>query len=386
MLKNSIIGPPAEGYRFFKSEKTVQDFFDRIKSGSNLLISAPRRIGKTSLMLYFRDNPAENYECIYVITQSIDTSNGFFKKIFREIIKCRGGIEKLTAHIGEFVKGKKIKALGSDGITLEDINIDYYEEITNLILKIDLKENKFVVLVDEFADTVENIKEKEGESEAVKFLAKNRDLRTNPDIRKKLQFIYAGSVGLEGIVNRLKGAKTINDLFPFRVNPLTHKEAIDLINMLTEDANFDIHDVRDYMLNQIEWLIPFNIQLIVDEINQILSGEEEKEVKNEHIDLAFKNAIEKRNHFETWHTRLRTIFKGNEFKFVIELLNIISEKKQMDSADITNLSVKHKVTKIFKEIISTLAYDGYVNNNDDPKIYKFNSPILRMWWCKYVAN
>ena len=40
----------------------------------------------------------------------------------------------------------------------------------------------------------------------------------------------------------------------------------------------------------------------------------------------------------------------------------------------------------YKDIVVSLVYDGYINNNENIKIYRFNSPILRMWWRKYVAN
>ena len=39
-----------------------------------------------------------------------------------------------------------------------------------------------------------------------------------------------------------------------------------------------------------------------------------------------------------------------------------------------------------QDVIKALIYDGYINNNDDAKIYRFNSPILKMWWYKNVTN
>jgi len=59
----------------------------------------------------------------------------------------------------------------------------------------------------------------------------------------------------------------------------------------------------------------------------------------------------------------------------------------MKFLEIINIASKHSLDEDeAKEIIHSLVYDGYINNNDDVKIYRFNSPILKMWWYKNVAN
>ena len=104
------------------------------------------------------------------------------------------------------------------------------------------------------------------------------------------------------------------------------------------------------------------------------------------IDRAFNRMLEQRNHFEHWHTRLRTALKGNDYNFVKEVLNIASEKDTITSNEIFNLAVKYGLEVNFKDLIGSLIYDGYINNEDDTHVYRYNSPILRMWWRKNVAN
>ena len=105
------------------------------------------------------------------------------------------------------------------------------------------------------------------------------------------------------------------------------------------------------------------------------------------IDEAVTNSLENKNHFEHWRTKLKEALSTDEFKVAKEILNIIAENNTIDSLDIINIGTKHNIdNEHTKEIIHTLIYDGYINNNDNPKIYRFNSPILRMWWYKNVAN
>jgi hypothetical protein len=49
------------------------------------------------------------------------------------------------------------------------------------------------------------------------------------------------------------------------------------------------------------------------------------------------------------------------------------------------MAVKRGIEEDYKKIIRVLMHDGYINNNDDPEVYRFNSPILKTWWFKNVA-
>ena len=93
-----------------------------------------------------------------------------------------------------------------------------------------------------------------------------------------------------------------------------------------------------------------------------------------------------RIYFEHWFTRLRNAFKGDQFTFVKEVLNIISEEKKFASKKIVDLAIKHNLADSYTNLINTLKYDGYINNENDPKTYRFNSPLLREWWNRNVAN
>jgi predicted Ser/Thr protein kinase len=104
------------------------------------------------------------------------------------------------------------------------------------------------------------------------------------------------------------------------------------------------------------------------------------------LDEAIKNALKHAIHFRHWFDRLRDAFKGNEFSFTKELLNRVSEFQRITSSEIVDLSIHYGIENVYNDIINALKHDGYINNNDDPKVYRFNSPLLRKWWYCNVAN
>jgi len=381
-------GNPVRGDNFFKRENLIENIWEIIESESNIMLVAPRRVGKTSLMFYLMDNPKDNYHFIFLDTESVNNENEFFKKLLSKLLTSDfiKGRDKVLSFIKEHSPG--IKKIGKDGVEFDSgKEFNYLNEFLNIVEKIELGDQKLIVLLDEFSQTVENIKNDENERNAIRFLQINRELRQENLKDKHIRFIYSGSIGLENIVKSINASKTINDLTPIKIKPLTTSKATGFVKMLLKNVDFTLkNSLIDFILKKIEWLIPFYIQLIIQAIKDIYKEEELTGINVNIIEKAFDEMITQQNYFENWHSRLKTLFKVDEYNFAKELLNKISESKTITSNEILDIASKYNLEDQYKEIIGSLVYDGYINNNEDIKIYRFNSPILRMWWWKYVAN
>ncbi len=389
MAVNTTIGHPARGDEYFDRPQLTDRLWEKIQSGSSILLAAPRRVGKSSILFYLMDNPKDNYRPTYIDTESVNNENEFFKRLFNLVINTLSGINRYSKLAANFSRelAARIESIGAKGITIGDSRLNYYDEFLALVKSLDLKGERFIILVDEFAETVQNIIKDEGEREAVHFLQSNRTLRQMPAINEKIQFIFAGSIGLENVVDSLNASATINDLYSFAIPPFTKNEAKNLVLKLIESTDYVFKESKiEYMLNKIEWLIPFYIQLIIDEIDKLEFEKEPKSITKKEIDEAFLQAVEHRNYFTNWHTRLRRAYKGNDYNFTKELLNHVSGKDTITSGEIRDLAAAFEVEAEYVNILNALKYDGYINNHDDPKVYRFNSPLLKTWWYKNVAN
>ncbi|MCF7859555.1 MAG: ATP-binding protein [Candidatus Cloacimonetes bacterium] len=385
---NTIVGQAATGDNFYNRPKLINDIWRIIKSGSNLLLVAPRRVGKTSILYYLQDNPEENFNPLYLITESVNDENEFFRKLYGHVFELLDGIDKFSQRIKNLVGKNKISEISKNGLKIEGADLNYYDALVKLFEVLDLDGSKLIIMIDEFPETVENIKRDNNEIDALRFLQKNRELRHSTVVKEKVQFIYAGSIGLENVVSKINASSTIDDLHSFNVPPFTKKEARELISeMILKDSEMGIKEQQiDFLFEKIEWLIPFYIQLILDETYKLYSYEELNEVTNEVIERAIDKSIQHKLYFDLWLSRLKTSFKGDEFSFVKAVLNYASEHDTITSAKIYDYAEGLNITDMYKDIVNTLVYDGYINNSDDPKIYRFNSPILKRWWYKYVAN
>ena len=381
-------GNPVRGKEFFVREGLIEKAWDYIESGNHILIAAPRRVGKTSLMYYLFDNPKDNFSFLYLDTESINNENEFFRRIVNRVLKTN--FVKNSQKLLTFLEIHKpsIKKVGPEGVEFgvrEEHN--YMEMLLKIMRSISSGDKKLVVMLDEFPETLENIIKDEGESAGIHFLQSNRELRHDPELGNHIQFIYTGSIGLENIVGKLNAIKTINDLSRLKIPPLNSEEARDLIGLLLENVSFDLSEsMIDLILERIEWLIPFYIQLVIGELKNLQRDENYDRITEDIIGRAFGEMLTQRHHFEHWHARLRASFKGKDYNLAKELLNIASENDTITANEIFDLAVKYQLEDTYKDLLGSLVYDGYVNNNDDNQIYRFNTPILRMWWRQNVAN
>ncbi len=339
-------------------------------------------------MLYLNDNPKPNYYFIFLITESVNNENEFFRRLVNKVIKS--DIIKQSQKILTFIERHKpiIKKVGLEGVEFSvNDKLNYKDMLIRILRSFHSADKRLIIMLDEFSETLDNIIEDESETAGKRFLQSNRELRQDIEVSNSVKFIYTGSIGLENIVNKLNAMNTINDLKSLRILPLSEKEAKQLIKQLLEDVNFAIsNSLINYILKRIEWLIPFYIQLIIEKLNNIYRDDNISKMSKDIIDKAFAIMLEDRQHFEHWHTRLRASLKGAEYNFIKELLNKNSENGSINSNEIFDLAVKYELEDAYRDLLNSLVYDGYINNNDDKKNYRFNSPILGTWWRENVAN
>jgi len=385
-----IVGQAVRNSDFWDRTDELEDIWDAIESGSHILISAPRRVGKTSIMYKVLDKPKTNYIPVYIDTESADSQNEFWHKLFHALMEedFVNGLQNSAKTLLAKLINIKITKISATGVEFADGEVlDYKEAFKRLIKDLD-SDKKLIIMIDEFAQTIENIikYEDDGIKSATSLLKAHRELRQDIKFSQKVTFIYAGSIGLESVVAKMDAIKHINDLNSIKISPLSRLEAQEFAKQLFANNKINIaHDEIVYLLDKIEWLIPFYIQLLAQEIRKL--HRKSPNVTPKMIDQAIDNSLQHRQHFETWFSKIKVAFKNDDYLFAKEILNTISDHRSMESLSIANIAAKHSLTDDdAKEIIHSLIYDGYINNNDNPREYRFNSPILRLWWNKNVAN
>ena len=388
----NIVGQIASKENFFNRPREIKRITRNLQAGANIQLAAPRRVGKSSILHFFLNNPLKGFIFIYIDVESVRTTTDFYRKIYREVLRnedlaeMKNLFKQLTEKAGAALKKlKNIKLAGIAEIDLrEEVEVDYEEELLNFLGGIELDGDRLVIMVDEFPEVLLNMVEddKGNPKNARSFLQSNRAFRNNRMIQGKVQFIYTGSNSLNGTVTDLGSTELINDLPSMPVYPLEVGEAKQLMTEILGTYGISIGENElDYAIQKVDWLIPFYFQLLIQELLDLL--EEGEPISNHRIDEAILQITQPRNnnHFHHYVKRMTRVFPGERMKFVSAFLTQLAQEPMLTKAQAINIAHENLTEQQVKIILTTLETDGYiVEVKENPGSYKFNSPILKIWW------
>lgn len=155
-----VFGVPVEGAHFTDREKEKREILDSLMAGQNLILFAPRRYGKSSLLREIvRGLYKDKFLPLWIDVSEVSTVRGFLERIINQINEF-----SKAAKLAEFVKTTLPKFLSMFRVGLGDFNItitapsqaeldELSLEILDLSEKLAQKSNKKVIVVfDEFQD------------------------------------------------------------------------------------------------------------------------------------------------------------------------------------------------------------------------------------------
>lgn len=378
-MKN-IVGQTPRGKDFYPRDTIINRIYRRLESGNHLYLSAPRRSGKTSIMRALEDEPHEGYIFVYLNVEDCNDQETYFRLLAEELEKSAA--QGKLAKLGEKAKGvlqsflERVKSVKLAGLEIQTASTQpqqrYFEVFEQLLRDLETEHTTIVIMVDEFPVAVENIAKTQNNEAAVQFLHANRALRQRA--HSGVRFIYTGSIGLPNVARKLDPAPTINDLNIVEIPPLTREEAHDMSRKIFAEYRIPVEDaVILNMLDKLQWLMPFFIQLVI----QLLIDESESEnipISEGMIDKVLLKAANHRNnvYFASYYDRLAKTLPTDQCDTAKTVLAAIAEQGECRKDEFTQTNIQ--------AVLETLEYDGYIHEQEG--MFRFNSPILRMWWKK----
>lgn len=96
MCISNKIGPPVEGEDFFGRKEEIRKANKLLDNHHSLLLSAPRRIGKSSLAKrLIEEKKRQGWKCVYIDLEETTTEEGFLRLVIEAFKK--NGIWKQMA-------------------------------------------------------------------------------------------------------------------------------------------------------------------------------------------------------------------------------------------------------------------------------------------------
>ena len=376
----TIAGDAATGLKYFKRPIINENFWHEVKKGNHILFVAPRRVGKSSVMKDLVLDCPEGYYCIYQDIEGVKTKDEFYQRLFELIMSCVSKIDKAKTLLNTWRKKYSITEITTSGIKIDKNTIDYEIEVRNSIPQLkDLKIN-VVLFLDEFAEVINKLSKKGNSDDAVAILHTIREMRHDENFRH-FTLVFAGSIGLHHVVKSIDRPKIINDLHEIKIGELTTKEAEQMINQLTKDATVQYsEDDIVFLTGKIKNLLPYYIQLMLEEIDFIARNKNNPKINQQVINEAFENVSKKGSNFDDWIERLK-IYLPKHYPFINNLLTHCAHHNEIVIQKIYDIASKkiYKRTEDYMDFVDQLITDGYWEEVTKHK-YRFLSPFLQAFW------
>ncbi len=375
------IGNTASGDFYYPRPSIEAGIWEEIEKGNHVLIAAPRRVGKSSVMLALTENCPDHTCCLFQNIQGIKSEAEYYRRFYELLLQCLNRFNKGLDWVRTFIKGIKIEEITLDGVRFGDKkDLNFEQELKSLLTKIAESEVRVVLLLDELPEVLNNLHKQKRDAEAGNILNHLRELRQNPQLRGHLNLVLAGSVGIQHVVKAIEGRiADINDFNPVAFDPLTRTEALDYIAWATKGATVQYEPaLAEYLLDQVRYYIPYFLNLMLDEINKATRPTNDPRIEKSHIEAAFQTIVKNSDHFKEWKNRLSDYFEPAEKAFLMEVLVHIAHKDSVSPQILYDLATKHQLQYAYMELVHGLEHDGYLTEQAGQ--YRFVSPFLQAYW------
>lgn len=386
MAISNKVGPPVTGEDFYGRSKELAHAHEFLDTNHSLVLSAPRRIGKSSFAKRLvEDKESTGWTCVYIDLEGIQSQDEFLNTLISKFDRS-----KIWSQAAE-VAGGFINRLfeGVKGIGPVKLDFSRPEVSQNLFTSLSdaIDHTKDTLIVIDEVPLFLNIIDKEDPSHKNAGFLLNwfRSLRQVSGT--KIRWIFCGSVGLHNFTSMRNLSMTINDMVSFDFDALSQEEAEGLILALSGSLGIPITGKTvQYILDRIEWYIPYFIQLLFTTIKNYPDAK--NGITEQMVDSAF-DYLAHTDDLSTWYERLA---EYNGLKEGAELLlnalsmadNGLSRGELLDTlAQFINEPVANANTK-FSLILNMIEHDGYIMRVSGG-IRRFHSPLLKKWWySKFV--
>jgi len=388
-IKN-VIGKPVTGSNFFGREQEL-DELDQITHGEHVLLLAPRRVGKTSLLFALRSkvNRESSAVGVYVSVAAATNELQFARAVLQAIYDTKAGKRLKPNPIRAWLRRIKSVKVAGNGIDLENrATPEWQEEAERAFTAIAASGTPWLILIDELPTLVLLLARSEPEGARVRaFLQWFRNLRQLPGA-ENLRFVLAGSIGLDNVTRRHRLTDTINDLRDWRLGAFTNENADRFLVQLAESYQLEVGPELCLAIRErAEWLIPYHLQVIFSALRDQCSARVRPSPAA--LDLAIEALLSRKAYFSYWNERLGDAFGAPEDDIARTLLKTCAREPHGATTAALHQSITRLVANTRERsettawILDVLENDGYLIEESGRS--RFRSGLLRQYWQRQVA-
>lgn len=390
----NVTGSPVEHDDFFDRPRDLARLQRELANGANPLLTAPRRVGKTSLVLRLCELERQAGRCaVFMNVEGCHDELAFAEKLVDGLSESGLHPEPLSRVSLAFRKarqalsGLKVGAAGVDmemGSAEDPDHSTLGRAVESIFRKIESSGTPVLLAIDEMPELLLALARDEHGTERVsRLLHWLRALRQT--YRRNVRWIFLGSIGLDSFVDDRNLRKAINDLTPLNLEALATQEADRFLSQLGESNGLPLStEQRALIIDRVGWPLPHHLQIVFHAL--IDSGATKADAAA--VDAAFAHLLLPNNlsQFDTWRQRLEEQFGQSDATAAKDILrHLCQHSSGRERSQVLNALMSTRQTADpaavegqLARLLLMLQRDGYLLESTGR--YTFRSFLLREYW------
>lgn len=382
------IGSPAEGEDFFDREIERAQLW-RTLPGNHVVLSAPRRVGKTSLLKKLaleagdhgllaayldvsrRDSAAD---LIGALSEALPERSiaSHMKLAGKTAVGWLNRIGRVRIDAGE-LGGLELETRAAGAAT--------WQESADL-LNHRLSPRPVLIILDEFSVFIHRLLQHRPD-EARALLTHLRAWRQGNQVA--CRFVFSGSIGLNRLLERYGLQTETNDCDDYRLGPFAEAEAATMVGELGRREGWPLPQPDAVALcRRVGWLSPYYLVTVLEEAIRAamfrlrVTAPCDETLVTADLDAAFAQLLDTRSKFNHWNIRLGDHFTGTTLDWIRRALARLSMRPN-GLLESTLCALPGSPDDAAEQLM-LLEEHGYTVR--DGQRVQFQSPLLRQYWKK----
>jgi hypothetical protein len=359
------------------------------KEGRNLLMLAPRRIGKTVQINHLRDTAVENdFRAIVLEVAGFREEKDFFRQCCATIQEELSTGAKVMTAFGERLSRVWRGHEGGGDWRQALLQTDWREFANHLLAHLDEHKNEppWLILVDELPIFVLALRERGGVQAVSDFLYWLRNMRQK---YRRVRWLYTGSIGLDSVARRDSVEGALNDLDVFPFAPFAPDTARTFLADIAKRRGRILHEeAAEAILRRLGWLSPYYLEKIAEDACTLAGTGGVLDLPRAQTALDRMLDEGRRLYWSTWREHLDRNFPEPERSHLYTVLETVAKSDAGASRDAFLTALNRGGEPVgeaaLRHLLDTLLADGYLAV-DNERRYSFRMNLLREWWLRYVV-
>ena len=395
-----------EGERFFDREVELESLIERIADGNHTLLTAQRRMGKTSLvreLLRHLDEEGE-YETIFVDLEAAEDAGDAIAEIAFQAKSIQSVWPNIISQFSNFVQGigNRVETVSLSAASLADLKVQIRGGVSSgnwrgtgdrIFSSLAESEKPVVLAIDELPILVNRLLKgqdyamtPERREAADQFLSWLR--RNGQNHRGRVILIVSGSVGIEPILRQAGLSAQANILAPLELRAWDEETAIGCLEALARGYDLSLpEDVRIDMCRRLRSCVPHHVQQFFDHLHLHMRATRRDDATLADVELVYERdllGVRGQIDLEHYESRLRMLLGKQSYTAALDLLTeaavnggILTESAIACYSHLLSDESGGESVSI-DDVLYSLEHDGYLEGHTDG--YRYVSGLLEDWW------